>query len=336
MYHLKEHWFPYLLGIIICVVILKGIFSVKVDNENESFISPATASIVPSINDLTNSDADKIILYGKNLIDSTARYFGPHGKIAAITNGLNCENCHRESGTKLYTNNFLAVASTYPKFRERSGRVETIEFRVNDCMQRSLNGKTIDSVSKEMRAMVAYIKWTGKNVHKNDSAEGVGNKEIQFLPTAANPLEGKKIYQAKCKSCHGENGAGLSSLDSAIYIYPPLWGDHSYVVSAGMYRLSKLASFIKSNMPFGATFTEPQLSDEEAWDVAAFINSQPHPKKIFAYDWPVIRTKPVDYPYGPYTDGFSEHQHKFGPFLPIKKAKENATAVNAINYPAKQ
>jgi thiosulfate dehydrogenase len=62
----------------------------------------------------------------------------------------------------LYTNNFLTVASTYPKFRERSGRLESVEWRINECMQRSLNGEPLDSLSKEMKAMVAYIKWTGK------------------------------------------------------------------------------------------------------------------------------------------------------------------------------
>lgn len=77
-------------------------------------------------------------------------------------------------------------------------------------------------------------------------------------------------------------------------------------------------------MPLGATYAEPLVSDEEAWDVAAYINSQPHPIKMFAYDWPVLKTKPVDYPFGPYADNFSEHQHKYGPFIPIKNAKDIA------------
>ena len=142
-----------------------------------------------------------------------------------------------------------------------------------------------------------------------------------------NPLAGKpdavagghKLFVRECVSCHGENGSGVAMLDFSTYIYPPLWGQHSYAVSAGMYRLSKLASFIKSNMPLGATYTAPALTDEEAWDVAAFINSQPHPKKMFVYDWPVISTKPVDYPFGPYADKFSEKQHKYGPYPPMEK-----------------
>lgn len=326
MEHLREHWFPYLLGVIILVFILNGLSSG--DHDREDIIVPAKPiSIVPAIYELSDSEPDNLIRYGKQLIDSTSRYFGPHGIVAPITNRLNCQNCHRESGTKLYTNNFLAVSSTYPKFRERSGRLESVEWRINECMQRSLNGEAIDSLSKEMRAMVAYINWTGKNVKKNTKVEGVGTKELNFLNRAADPSAGAAIYAAKCSSCHGKNGEGVLSFDSVGFIYPALWGQHSYAMSAGMFRLSRLASFIKHNMPLGATYNEPLLNDEEAWDLAAYINSKPHPAKMFASDWPVLQTKPVDYPFGPYADDFSPKQHKYGPFLPIKKVRDQQIAL---------
>lgn len=309
------------------VVILKDL-SFTDNNEKDFYFPRKEVSIVPGIYELSNSESDNLIRYGKQLIDSTSRYFGPNGIVAHLTNRLNCQNCHRESGTKLYTNNFLAVASTYPKFRERSGRVESVEWRINECMQRSLNGEPIDSMSKEMRAMVAYINWTGKNVKKNAKVDGAGTKELSFLDRAANPSTGAVIYATKCSSCHGKNGEGVLSFDSVGYVYPALWGEHSYAVSAGMFRLSKLASFIKHNMPLGATYNEPLLNEEEAWDVAAYINSQPHPKKMFAADWPVLRTKPVDYPFGPYADNFSEKQHKYGPFNPIKKVRDQLIAIS--------
>src|SRR5258708_3287515 len=84
----------------------------------------------------------------------------------STSNGMNCQNCHLEAGTKFFGNNYSAVASTYPKLRERSGTIESIEKRVNDCIERSLNGKAIGNDSKEMRAFVAYIKWVGKDVEK--------------------------------------------------------------------------------------------------------------------------------------------------------------------------
>lgn len=315
MNHLKEHWFPYFIGVVIFTIT-----AVKLVNSNSTKQragDPAAISIVPDINDLVGAPDDDLIRYGRELITGTSGYFGPHGTIAATTNGMECGNCHLEAGTKLYTNNFLGVASSYPKYRDRSGRVESIEFRVNECMQRSLNGKPIDSISKEMRAMVAYIKWTGKNVKEYPNTDAVKTNELSFMNRAADPGKGKDIYMMKCSSCHGTNGEGMNGSGSSAFKYPPLWGDNAYVVSAGMYRLTKLASFVKNNMPLGASYANPQLHDDEAWDVAAYINSQPHPNKIFAYDWPVIKSKPIDYPFGPYADSFPEAQHKYGPFSAI-------------------
>ena len=76
-------------------------------------------------------------------------------------------------------------------------------------------------------------------------------------------------------------------------------------------------------MPFAATTNHfnPQLSNEEAWDVAAFVNTQPRPAKDLNKDWPDIKRKPFDHPFGPYADGFDEKQHKFGPFQPIEDLK---------------
>lgn len=274
----------------------------------------------PDINSLPDNADGNLIRYGKDLIANTAYYFGPKGKIAAITNGMNCQNCHIEAGSKPFGNCFSAVAAVYPTFRPRSGIIESIEFRINDCMQRSLNGNTIDSNSKEMRAMVSYLKWIGKDVPHGTKPAGAGTKELAYLPRAANPLAGKTIYEANCQRCHGTNGEGLMEWDSSEYVYPPLWGEHSFNNAAGLYRISKLAGFIKYNMPYGVTYENPQLSDEEAWDVAAFIATQERPVKKFSQDWPDIKKKAVDFPFGPYADNFSELQHKYGPYIPIINA----------------
>ena len=77
-----------------------------------------------------------------------------------------------------------------------------------------------------------------------------------------------------------------------------------------------------NNMPWGTDYRKPQLTAEEAWDLAAFIDSQPRPAGEFRQDWPDISLKPVDNPTGPYDDSFGELQHKLGPFLPIVKARE--------------
>jgi thiosulfate dehydrogenase len=75
---------------------------------------------------------------------------------------------------------------------------------------------------------------------------------------------------------------------------PSVWGPASYNVGAGMARVSVAAAFIKANMPRGWGWS---LTDDEAFDVAAYINSQPRPDfPGKAHDWP-NGGKPADVPY---------------------------------------
>jgi thiosulfate dehydrogenase len=233
---------------------------------------------------------------------------------------MNCQNCHLSGGTVPWGNNYGAVYATYPKFRARSGGLETIPKRVNDCLQRSLNGEPIDSNSKEMKAIIAYMKWLGDGIKK--APKGSGIMDIPYLDRAADPQQGKIVFTNKCQRCHGEDGQGKKK-DDGLYEYPPLWGEHSYNTAAGLYRISRFAGYVKNNMPYGEVeYHNPQLTNEEAWDVAAFVNSQPRPSKIFKEDWPDISKKPVDHPFGPFADGFDEEQHKYGPFKPIADARK--------------
>lgn len=265
------------------------------------------------------------IKYGKELIANTSAYLGPNGKVKKISNGMNCQNCHLNAGTEPLGNNYGAVASTYPKVRARSGQMENVEKRINDCFERSLNGKALADNSKEMVAMVAYMSWLGKDVPKGESPKGSGIYEVPFLDRAADPVKGKSVYARQCQSCHMEDGQGMSKPDKSGHIYPPLWGDNSYNDGAGLYRMSRFAGYVKTNMPLGATFERPLMTDEEAWDVAAYINSLPRPKKDLSKDWPDISKKPIDHPFGPFSDDFTEEQHKFGPFKPIKEARAIAS-----------
>ncbi len=277
----------------------------------------------PDIATLDQDPNKELIVYGKDLIAHTSEYFGDNGKVfKASTNGMNCQNCHLDAGTKVFGNNYSAVASTYPKFRARSGAIENIYKRVNDCFERSLNGKALDTTSKEMQGIVAYIKWLGKDVKKGEKPIGSGFKDLAFLDRAADSEKGKTIYSEKCQSCHQADGLGLMNAEKTAYTYPPLWGKNSYNDGAGLYRMSNFAKYVKYNMPLGASHNSPQLSDEEAWDVAAFVNSQARPKKDIKKDWPKIEEKPFDHPFGPYADGFDEKQHKYGPYKPIKQKLE--------------
>ena len=275
----------------------------------------------PGDSQLPAGQAGRQISYGKDLIAHTASYLGPDGSKGHLSNGMNCQNCHLEAGTKVLGGNYAAVWSTYPKFRERSGSIETMEKRVADCFVRSLNGKAPDPASREMKAIVAYLTWLGTGVPKGTKPMGSGLTKLPYLDRAADPGKGRLVYSANCGSCHGPTGEGLRLPGDNQYTYPPLWGPHSYNDGAGLFKLSSFAGYVKNNMPNGIDYKRPLLTDEQAWDVAAFINSMPRPHIDQHRDWPSMATKPVDFPFGPYADAFSEKQHKYGPFGPIADAR---------------
>jgi thiosulfate dehydrogenase len=304
-------------------------FSCSDSSENAAVLADSN-SLWRGWNKYQIKPSDTLVRYGRELLENTAYYLGPHGTVKQITNGMNCQNCHLDGGTVPWGNNYSAVASTYPMFRARSGTSENIEKRVNDCLQRSLNGETIDSLSKEMLAIKAYMHWLGYNVKKGVKPKGSGLMEIPFMNRAADPGKGRLVYDAKCQRCHGVNGQGQKNPEGWGYTYPPLWGEESYTTAAGLYRLTRFAGYVKNNMPYGEVeYHNPALTDEEAWDVAAFVNTQPRPVRVFKEDWPDISKKPIDHPFGPYADSFPESQHKYGPFKPIQDArKKNAVAKN--------
>lgn len=323
----------FLFALAVIIGFIKISILKKSHEEKSKYLFPNDRSggvwIAPDTSEIPYSAEGNLIRYGRALIVNTSYFLGPRGKTAHISNGMNCGNCHLNAGTKLWGNNFSGTFSSYPKINSRRDTIENIFQRINDCFQRSLNGEKLDSSSNEMEAIIAYIKWVGKDVPKNVKPEGSGIRQLTFLNRAADTIHGKVIFINKCVRCHGREGEGSLTPDSAAYQYPPLWGKNSFTTAAGMYRITRLAGFIKTNMPFGATYNAPQLTDEEAWDIAAYIDSRPRPQKFFKKDWPDISLKPIDDPFLPYPDHFSEEQHKYGPFAPIQEADKKQ--IHSIN-----
>ena len=86
-----------------------------------------------------------------------------------------------------------------------------------------------------------------------------------------------------------------------------------------MTRLITSVGFIYDNMPFGMTWQKPVLTTEDAWDVAALVESQPRPHmEGLERDYPNRLQKPIDAPFGPWPGQFGPEQHRFGPFAPIR------------------
>ena len=172
--------------------------------------------------------------------------------------------------------------------------------------------------SYEMKALVDYLKWIGRNAPSEGEVFGQGFMKINLPNRAVNLENGMEIYRVQCVLCHGSKCEGIKGMESNLYLYPPLWGPDSYNNGAGMSRVITAAQFIKGNMPYGVTYESPILSDEDAYDVAGYINQQERPVKInLALDFPDLNRKPVSTPYPPYNDEFSLKQHHLGPFQPI-------------------
>lgn len=311
------------LTIIAAAASALAFFSCTTQSNKDLAVKYDSTNLKPCLYLLPADSACNMIRYGRELIAHTAKYLGPHGSVAQLTNGMNCENCHLDAGRRDWGNNYFGVAPNYPKFRPRSGTIENVTKRVSDCFERSLNGHAPDSSGREMKAIIAYIQWLGHRMPKGQKPEGSGIRTLPFMDRAADPKKGQSVYAAACASCHGDYGQGKLHTDGIEYEYPPLWGPHSYNAGAGLYSLSRFAGYVYDNMPFGtATHNSPQLTEEQAWDVAAFVNSQQRPVHDISKDWPDISKKPLDYPFGPYADNFNALQHKFGPYKAIEAARK--------------
>lgn len=275
--------------------------------------------------DLPSGPKGKLIKYGYDLISHTSKYIGPdvaNIKMRFAGNNLACQNCHLDGGTKKGGASFVGVTNRFPQFRKRANKVISIEGRVNGCMQRSMNGKPLPDSSREMKAFVAYMKWLSKGVPKKDAKLYKGYPKLNAPDRMADTLKGKMLFQKNCAKCHGSNGQGELNGKNPVdgYRYPPLWGKDTFNNGAGMDRVLKAASFIKGNMPFGVTEKTQYLTDQQCYDIAAYVDSHKRPvKSHLAKDFPNKSLKPIDCPYGPYADPFPEKQHKYGPFQPIRK-----------------
>lgn len=288
-------------------------------NENvQELFSPPDTSTIP------HDAFGDAVRYGRQLITNTAYYIGPDGIAGQyLGNKMNCSNCHLDAGTRPYGFNFFSSHARYPQYRGRENRVLTLSERINNCIERPHNGRPMPLDSKEMVAMVSYMRWLSGNVPVGQHVKGDEGMELDYPTRPADPTKGAAIYTEHCASCHGATGQGMLQPDSVAYAYPPLWGEHAYQKGSSPHRVLKDARFIKANMPDKKAFWyKPFLTDEQCIDVAAFINDDrihPRPEKRDKSipDYPDIKVKPIDYGTGPYLDTFSAMQHKFGPYKPI-------------------
>ena len=195
---------------------------------------------------------------------------------------LHCTSCHLEDATKANAGPWVGLSSAYPEYRPREGHVVSLEERLDQCFERSVNGRAPGRDSDVTKALVAYIDWLSRDVPRGAEVVGRGFGRIE-RPPDVDPDAGRNGYLARCAARHGADGAGIRDQDGG-YKYPPLWGDRSFNIGAGMARLDTAAAFVKHDMPLGQG---ESLTASDAYDIAAWFIEQP--RADFAkknLDWP--------------------------------------------------
>jgi thiosulfate dehydrogenase len=246
----------------------------------------STAWRAPNIADLPNDSLSNAVRRGLALITAT-----PESLARFVGSNLTCTSCHLDQGRRGTAAPLTGVFARYPKYIDRSGAVVSIEDRVNFCMTRSLAGSKLPNDSREMQDIVAYLAFMARGVPIG------AHLPIEGMPAmpkdVGDAARGTEVYNRGCARCHGADGAGMANVP-AIGKVPALWGPLSFSIGASMARQERAASFIRHNMPFDKPGA---LTDREAYDVAAYITSQPRPDlPQKARDWP-LGGAPADVPY---------------------------------------
>jgi thiosulfate dehydrogenase len=180
----------------------------------------------------------------------------------------------------------VGIAGQFPEYNRRAGRFISLEDRIVDCFLRSENATGHGAAAelpttgaKEVLAVAAYLAWLSQGTEMGRAPSWRGQNTI---PSAAVvPLEkldrsrGESVFKERCVSCHGQDGQGVFIGDKRA---APLWGPDSWNDGAGAARVYTLAGIIRFTMPY---LDPGSLSDLEAQEVAAFINSKARPEYPF-------------------------------------------------------
>lgn len=197
-----------------------------------------------------------------------------------VGNGLSCSNCHLDAGRRPNASPMWAAWVAYPAYREKNNQINTMEDRIRDCFSYSMNAPASASGGPPPRAdaiyrdLQMYFYWLAKGAPVGADLPGKGFLRLQPTASGHDPARGAQVFAERCAACHGADGQGQKNADGS-YVFPPLWGPQSFNWGAGMAEIANAAGFIKANMPLGQ---ENGLTDQQAWDVAAFIDSHERPK----------------------------------------------------------
>ena len=241
-------------------------------------------------NPLTDQTLDDPKLYDSKVANQIRWGFRiftntPHEAPQFAPGKMSCNNCHLNGGQRERSLPLVGVAGAFPEYNKRSGRLYSLGDRIVDCFVRSENAtgaveaELPATTSKEVLAVSVYITWLarGYEVGKNPPWRGQNTIDSsKVIPVQKLDVhKGEALFMERCTNCHGEDGQGRAIGDKKA---GPLWGTDSWNDGAGAARVYTLAGIIRYSMPY---LDPGSLTDEEAQQVAAFINSKQRPEYPF-------------------------------------------------------
>ncbi len=222
----------------------------------------------PPADSVPDNEYGKMIRRGEQIFRETGRYAAKY-----VGNDLSCANCHLDAGRKADSAPLWASFIHYPAYRAKTGQVDTLASRLQGCFEYSMNGKAPPADDEVITALQTYSFWMAKGAPVGMPVVGSGYPKLQRPAQAPDYARGELVYQQNCAVCHGDDGQGQRAGNRQVF--PPLWGPRSYNWGAGMHQLNNAAGFIWANMPLGKP---KSLTEQEAWDVAMFMNSHERPQ----------------------------------------------------------
>jgi thiosulfate dehydrogenase len=234
----------------------------------EPAASSAPAFTPPPADSIPDDAFGKMVRKGQDIFLLTPKYAGKY-----VGNSLNCVSCHMDAGRRAGASPMWAAYVLYPQFRSKNGHVNTLAERLQGCFRFSMDGAVPPADSQTIAALETYLFWLAKGARTGVKQAGPGFRKLSPPPQPADYVRGQKVFEQHCVLCHGANGQGQHA--GGHMVFPALWGDDSYNWGAGMHSVTTAAAFIKANMPLGKGGT---LSDQEAWDVAYFVDAHERPQ----------------------------------------------------------
>lgn len=190
-----------------------------------------------------------------------------------VGNTLRCSNCHVDAGRQAGAAPMWGAYVSYPAYRSKNGHVNSFEERLQDCFRFSMNGKAPPLGDPVLVALASYAFFLAKGLPTGEDPPGRGYPKLSQPALPADYVRGAAVYAERCSVCHGPSGLGQSS--GGKVVFPALWGPQSYNWGAGMGSIKNAAAFIRAFMPYGKGRS---LSEQQAWDVATYMDSQVRPQ----------------------------------------------------------